>query len=114
MVSAKDLKRYQAEEFMKLLPHLERILAFSFLFASGAVMAQSVGMLAMANPASAHCASAQGGSLYLMTDSKTGGQYGLCRINPKEAYEEWCLYRKDMNIDTKDCPNLIILLKDEK
>lgn len=94
-----------------------RLLALPLLtltFASATTFAQSVGMLAMANPASAHCASTQGGSLFLMTDSKTGGQYGLCRINPKEAYEEWRLYRKDMNINTKDCSNLIILLKDKK
>ena len=89
-------------------------LAFNFLFASGAVVAQSVGILSLANPASTHCAAVKGGSLYLMTDSKTGGQYGLCKINEKTAFEEWCLYRKDMNIDAKDCANLISLLKDEK
>ena len=91
------------------------LLALNLLFASGYVFAQSVGMMAMGNPASAHCSANYGGTLYLMTDSKNGGQYGLCKLNPKEAYEEWCLFRKDMNLpDAKDCPNLIILLKDEK
>ena len=90
-------------------------LLFSILcFFCGATLAQSQGVLDMANPASTNCAANHDGSLYLQTDSKSGGQYGLCKINEKEAYEEWCLYRKDMHIDTKECSNLIVLLKEQK
>jgi putative hemolysin len=78
-----------------------------------AAFAQSRDMLNMANPASTNCAANHNGNLYLQTDSKSGGQYGICQISKTEAYEEWCLYRNDMNIDKKDCPNLIILLKDQ-
>jgi len=76
--------------------------------------AQSEEMLSMANPASTNCAANHDGNLYMQTDSKSGGEYGLCQVSKTEAYEEWCLYRKDMNIDTKACPNLIALLKDQK
>lgn len=94
-----------------------RLLALPLLtltFASATTFAQSVGMFAMANPSFSPLRLYPRWKFILMTDSKTGGQYGLCRINPKETYEEWCLYRKDMNIDTKDCSNPIILLKDKK
>jgi len=76
--------------------------------------AHSEEMLSMANPASTNCAANHDGNLYMQTDSKSGGEYGLCQVSKTEAYEEWCLYRKDMNIDTKACPNLIALLKDQK
>ena len=77
-------------------------------------LAQSEEMLSMANPASTNCAANHDGNLYIQTDSKSGGEYGLCQISKTEAYEEWCLYRKDMNIDTKACQNLIALIKDQK
>lgn len=89
------------------------LFAFSFLFASGSLMAQNPLMMGLGNPASTNCSAAHGGSLYIMTDSRTGGQYGLCRLDEKTAFEEWCIYRRDLNIETKPCPNLIILLKDE-
>lgn len=69
-------------------------------------------LFSMGNPASANCAANHDGSLFLATDSKTGGQYGICQLSEHLAVEEWCLYRKDQNIDKKDCPNLIILLQD--
>jgi len=91
------------------------LLCATLCFASSpAAIAQSQDMLAMANPASTNCAANHNGSLYMLTDSKSGSQYGLCQISKTEAYEEWCLYRNDMNIDKKDCPNLIVLLKDQK
>ena len=76
--------------------------------------AQSEEMLSMANSASTKCAANHDGNLYIQTDSKSGDEYGLCQISKTEAYEEWCLYRKDMNIDTKECPNLVSLIKDQK
>lgn len=68
--------------------------------------------LMMGNPASAYCASNYDGSLFLAIDSKTGGQYGICQINDKQAFEEWCLFRKDMNVDKRECPNLISIIQD--
>lgn len=66
----------------------------------------------LGNPASTNCAANHNGSLYMATDSKTGGQYGICQLSPTLAVEEWCLLRADQNIEKKDCPNLIILLKE--
>lgn len=85
-----------------------------YLAISPAAFAQSRNMLNMANPASTNCAANHSGSLHMQTDSKTHEEYGLCQISKSEAYEGWCLYRNNMNIDKKDCPNLIILLKDQK
>ena len=67
----------------------------------------------LGNPASTNCAANHKGSLYMAVDSKTGGQYGICQLSPTLAVEEWCLYRNDQNLDRKDCPNLIILIKDD-
>lgn len=64
------------------------------------------------NPASTNCAANHNGSLYMATDSKTGGQYGICLVSPTLAVEEWCLLRADSNLQKVDCPNLIVLIKD--
>lgn len=66
----------------------------------------------LGNPASTNCAANHQGSLYMATDSKTGSQYGICQLSPTLAVEEWCLYRNDQNIEKKDCPNLIVLVKE--
>jgi len=65
------------------------------------------------NPASTNCAANHHGSFYIAIDSKTGGQYGICQLSPTLAVEEWCLLRSDLNLRQRDCPNLILLLKDQ-
>lgn len=105
-----DLKLRLGYPYMKTA-----ILCASICLAiSPIVFAQSQDMLNMANPASTNCAANHNGSLHMQTDSKSGGQYGICQVSKTEAYEEWCLYRNDMNINKKICPNLIVLLKDQK
>ena len=86
----------------------------SFALCSAFAAPQATGQWMLGNPASTNCAANHSGSLYMATDSKTGGQYGICQLSPTLAVEEWCLYRNDQNLDRKDCPNLIVLLKDEK
>ena len=87
--------------------------AFSFAMCSALATPLPDDHLQMGNPASSNCAAQHNGSLFIATDSKTGGQYGICHLSPTLAVEEWCLYRNDMGVEKKDCPNLILLLKDK-
>ena len=89
-------------------------LIFPFVICPAFAQTKPAEQWMMGNPASTNCAANHSGSLYMATDSKTGGQYGICQLSPTLAVEEWCLYRNDQNLDRKDCPNLIVLLKDEK
>lgn len=66
----------------------------------------------LGNPASSNYAANHNGPLFIQADSKTGGQYGICQLTPTLAVEEWRLYWNDQNIEKKDCPNLIILIKE--
>lgn len=92
------------------------LLALCFFFAMCPLFAapESTEQSMLGNPASSNCTANHNGSLFIQTDSKTGGQYGICQLSPALAVEEWCLFRNDLNIEKKNCPNLIILLEEPK
>lgn len=87
-------------------------LCLSFAMGTAFSASQPTELWMTGNPATTNCAANHQGSLYMATDRKTGGQYGICHLSPALAVEEWCLFRNDQNIEKKDCPNLIILLNE--
>ena len=75
------------------------------------VWASEEGKAQIGNPASIHCVTKKGGTLLIITEPKTGGQYGICKLSEELAMEEWCLYRSDSKIEETTCPNLILQAK---
>jgi putative hemolysin len=82
------------------------LLSFSATAEKGSTTALQLG-----NPASSNCSANHGGKLTIAVDSKSGAEYGICQISNEKAFEEWCLYRNDLNINKQECPNLIFLVK---
>jgi uncharacterized protein len=50
----------------------------------------------MANPASVYCVQV-GGTSVIKTNNTTGGQYGVCNFPNGTSYDEWALFRGEIN-----------------